>query len=73
MKSHIDDSVITCDEIVDIAETVTSSNDKKDIYKMDYYILHNLLLIIILLLIIVSICCYCIKRQSKENNIFPYQ
>ena len=47
MKSHIDDSVITCYEIIDVVvkqhkdmpETVSvNSHYKNAIYKVDYYI-----------------------------------
>ena len=38
----IDDSVITCDEIVDKPETVwADSINKKAIFKTDYHILHT--------------------------------
>ena len=47
MKSHIDDSVFTCYEVIDVVvkrrkdmlETVSiNSHDKNAIYKVDYYI-----------------------------------
>ena len=41
MKRLIDDSVITCDEIINAADTVPIySIDNKASYKMDYYIFH---------------------------------
>ena len=44
MKSLIDDSVITCDEILDMLDTVSMNiNDKNALYKMEYYILHTFL------------------------------
>ena len=73
MKSFIDNSVITCDEIIDTAETMPiNSNDKKATYKMDYYIWHTFLLVTILLLKIVIITV--IISQNKKtychsNNI----
>ena len=48
MRSHIDDSVITCEEIIDMVakdhrpETVSiNSNGKDAIYKMNCYIFHT--------------------------------
>ena len=41
MKSLANDSVITCDEIIDMPEIVSiDSLNKKTKCKMDYYILH---------------------------------
>ena len=72
-KSLIDDSVILCDEVVDILETVSkNSNDNKATHKMNYYILLTFLLVAILLLIIITICCYCIKHQSTQKHISLY-
>ena len=65
MKSPINDSVITCDEITDAvtksnndtSETVTIiSNHKTATCKMGYYILHTILLVIILFLEILITC-----------------
>ena len=70
MKSLIDDSLITCYEIVDTPETVPIYlNDKKARYKEDYYIFHTFLLATILLLIIVTICYHCLKNWVKQ---IPY-
>ena len=49
-----------------------NSKDKKETYKMNYYILHTFLLVTLLLLIMVTICYYCIKHQSKQKNKLPY-
>lgn len=57
VKSITDGLVITCDEVVNTSGTIlVNSNDKKETYKMNYYILHTFLLVTILFLIIVTIC-----------------
>ena len=44
MKSLIDDSVITCDENLDMLDTVSMNiNDKNALCKMVHYILHTFL------------------------------
>lgn len=73
MKSQIFDSVITCDEILDIQDYVENSNDRNVMRKMDYYIPHTLLSVVILLLTIVTICYYFIKYRLKQTDILPYQ
>ena len=73
MKSQIFDSVITCDEILDIQDYVENSNDRNVMCKMDYYIPHTLLSVAILLLTIVTICYYFIKHRLKQTDILPYQ
>ena len=56
LKSIIDDSVITCDEIIHEMDTVSMNlNNIKATYKMDYYIQQNFLLVAVLLLITVTI------------------
>ena len=58
MKSHIDDSVIACDEIIDTLETVWINST----YKMDCYIFHTFLLVIISLL----------KIFIEQKDILPF-
>ena len=42
VKSTVDDLVITCDEIMDMSETVLINfHDRKTACKMDYHILHT--------------------------------
>ena len=42
MRSLIDDSLVTCDEIADTQETVTTDSvNKKATCKMDYCVLHT--------------------------------
>ena len=73
LVSVMDDSVITCNEIIE--ETVpTNFNEKKAICKMQkFYILVAFLLITLALLIAVSIYCYLIKYQAKQKHLLPFQ
>ena len=65
----MDDSAITCDEIIDVEET--NFNEKNITCKtQNFYILLAFLLITIILLIAVSIHCYLIKYQAK--NLLPF-
>ena len=66
----MDDSVITCDEI--IAETVpTNFNKHKATCKtQNFYIL--LALITTTLLIAFSIHCYLIKYRGKQKHLLPF-
>ena len=70
----MDDSAITCDEIIDAeaksndkkTKTFPTNNEKNITYKtQNVYILFTFLLITIALLIDVSIYCYLIKYQAK--------
>ena len=64
MKSNIHYSVINFDEIIDTLDAVPMNyNNKKERYKIEYYILHTFLLVTIILLIIATICYYCIKKD----------
>ena len=58
--SIIDNSVITCDRIIEATKTVPTKSTSTDIY-----ILLVIWLITIVLLIAVSISCYLIKYRSK--------
>lgn len=66
-------SVISCDEIIDLFDTVlVNLNDKKVTCKMgNYYILLTSLLVTILLLII-NIFYYCTKHAAKQKEKLPY-
>ena len=77
LGSIIDDSVITCDEIINAADSVltnvistVSKNfyNKKVRYKMYCYIMHVVLLVIILLFMIAMICYHYAKHRSKQKN-----
>ena len=82
LASNMDDSAITCDEIIDAEakfnneETKTfptNFNEKKITYKMqNFYILLAFLLITIELLIPASIYCYLIKYQAKQKHLLPF-
>ena len=71
----MDDSVITCDKIIESrneeTKTVpTTFNEKIIIFtRQNFYILLTFLLIIIGLLITVSIHCYLIKHQAKKKSV----
>ena len=61
----MDDSVITCDEIINVKET--NFNGKNISCKtQNFYILFAFLLITITLLIAVSIYCYLISYEAKN-------
>ena len=68
----MDDSVITCDEIIE--ETVTTNfNENKSTYKtQNFYILLAFLLITVALLIALSNYCYLIKYQAKKNIYYHF-
>ena len=72
LASIMDDSVITCDEIIEETKTVpTNFNEKKQPVKHRIFILH-FLLISIALLIAVSTCCYLIKYKIKQKHLLPF-
>ena len=67
----MDDSVVTCDEIIESYNEEINFNEKKVACKtQNFYILF--LLITIALLIAISIYCYLIKYQGKQNNLLPF-
>ena len=72
----MDDSMITCDEIIkEKAKTVTINfNEKNAICETkSFYILLASLLITIVLLIAVSFYCYLIKYKAKQRHLLPFQ
>ena len=75
----MDDSVITCDEIIESYDEETKAipinfHEKKATCTMqNLYILLAFLLITIALLIAVSIYCYLIKYQAKQKQLLPFQ
>ena len=75
LANIIDNSVITCDEIMD-AETkavTTNFNKENAICKTKkFYIFLFFLLITIVLFIAVSIYCCLIKHTSKQKHLLPY-
>ena len=81
LASIVDDSVITCDEIIQSndknaeakSNNETNFNEKKATFKtQNFYILFAFLLITIALLIAVSIHCYLIKYQAKRKHFLPF-
>ena len=72
LATIIDDSVITCDEIVEKeTKTITTNfNEKNAICKTkNFYILLVFLLIIVELLIAVSIYRYLIQYKAKQKHL----
>ena len=74
LASITDDSVITCDKIIEEKKTIpTNFNKKYAICKTkNFYFLLGFLLITIALLIAVSISFYLIKYKSKQKQLLPY-
>ena len=74
----MDDSAITCDEIIELygeeTETIpTNFNEKKATFKtQNFYIFLAFLLITIALLIAVSIYWYWVKYQAKKKHLLPF-
>ena len=66
----MDDSGITCDEIVDIIKGRNFNEKKVTCKTQRFYLLLAFLLITIVLLIAVRIYCYLIKYQVK--NMLPF-
>ena len=80
--AKIDNSVITCDEIINAADSVSTNvltnlmstasinfHNKKTRHKMNCYILHTVLLVVILPVVIAIICYPYAKHRSKQKNI----
>ena len=68
----IDDSVITCDEIIETAKYIPTKIVLTNSTSTNFYILLTFLLITISLLIAVSIYCYLIKYRAKQKHLLPY-
>ena len=75
LASIMDDSVITCDEVIKSCDeeikTIQTNFDKKKVTcktckTQNVYILLMFLLITIVLLIAISIYCYMIKHETKD-------
>ena len=77
LASITDDSVITCDEVIEsyydeIKIIPISSNEKNITWKTkSFCIILIFLLITIALLTAVSIYCYLIKYQAKQKHLLP--
>ena len=74
LASIFDDSIITCDEIIETTEIPpTNFNEKKVTCKTkNFYILLAFLSITIALLIAVSIYCCLKKYKAKQKHLLPY-
>ena len=78
LASIMDDSTITCDEIMESYDEErktfpTIFNEKKATCKtQNFYILLAVLLIIIAFLIAVSIYCYLIKYLTRQKYLLPF-
>ena len=77
----MDDSLITCDEIIESSNEgaeaksydETNCNEKKATSRMkNFYILLAFLLINVALFIAVSIYCYLIKYHTKQKHLLPF-
>ena len=76
LEGIIDDSVITCDEIIEETKAVpTNFNAKKQpVEKFSlFYVLPAFLLTTITLLIAASIYCYLMNYQEKQKHLLPFQ
>ena len=86
LASIMDDSAITCDEIIESYDEdakaklhdetksiLTNFNEKKATCKtQNFYVLLAFLLITIALLIAISIYCYLIKNRAKQKHLLPF-
>ena len=78
LASIMDDSAITCDEIIGSYDEETKAilinfNEKKTTCKtQNFYILIAFLLITITLLIAFSICCYLIKYRAVQKHFISF-
>ena len=68
----MDDSVITCDEIIEETVLINLNGRKATCKIQNLYILLAFLLITIALLIAVSIYRYLIKYQAKQKHLLPF-
>ena len=69
----MDDSAITCNEIIESYDEEINFNEQKATCKTkNFYILIAFLLITIALLIALSIYCYLIKYRTKQLLPFHY-
>ena len=75
----MDDSAITCDEIIDADAEAKSNDEETKIISKNiicetkaFHILLAFLLITIALLIAVSIQCYLRKYKAKQKHLLPF-
>ena len=78
LANIMDDSVITCDEVIESynieIKTIPTNFIEKNITckTQSFYILLTFLIITIILLIAVSIYCYLIKYRAKQKQLLPF-
>ena len=81
LGSIMDDSAITCDEIIDVEAKSYNKEAKKfqqilmknvDCKTQNFYILLSFFLINIALLIAVTIYCYLIQYRAKQKYLLPF-
>ena len=68
----IDDSLITCEKIIEETKNVLEKTVQTKCTSTNFYIVLAFLLIIIALLIVVIIYCYFTKYQAKQKPLLPY-
>ena len=73
LKSIFDDSLITCDEIIKVSDSMSINlNDEKSKCRMEYYYILLTFLLVVILLAVTAIFYYCKKHRSKQNDMLPY-
>ena len=69
----MDDSAITCNEVIESYDKETNFNEKKGTCKMQkFYILLTFFLITIASLTAVSIYCYMVKYRAKSKHFLIF-
>ena len=77
-NSILDDSVSTCDDVIESydekTKTIPTNFNEKNITceTQSFNVLLTVLLITIALLIAVNIYCYMIKYRAKQKHLFPF-
>ena len=72
LRNVIDNSLIMCDEIIEVTKTALTKTVRTKCTSKHFYILLTFLLITIALLIAVSIYCYLIKYGAKQKHLLTY-
>ena len=68
LASIINDSVITCYEIIEGTVTANFKRKKRNLWNAKFYVIVAFLLITIALLIVVNIYCYLRKYRTKTKT-----
>ena len=72
VESIIDNSVITCDGIMDTIKGTSTETVPAKSTLTNFYILPSFLLITMTILIAVSIYCCFLKQRTKQKHLLPY-